>query len=282
MNKVETRHASSPIQPARMHVHCVVMMLITALTLGACGGGGGSSSVSATTDTPVAGAGVKGPLAGAVVNLYQVDLSAADLKGSLLDQGVTDASTAIHGLTLPAGTSGFVMVEFVADSDTIDITSGAYPLIDTMMTVVDVQRIIEGSDVYATPLTSMAISLALANADRGSPWAGDGNSIISETEFTLALNIAQQQVKDTFGFGIDTDLDIFSVAPLITAATDTQSEQTQVAQYRQAIEAICSLAQKVADDSSANDTPQQIFTALTEDLRDGVIDGNDSGTPIAV
>jgi hypothetical protein len=54
-----------------------------------------------------------------------------------------------------------------------------------------------------------------------------------------------------------------------------------VARYRQAVEALAAVVQQVADDSSASDTPQQIFEALIDDLADGQIDGENSGVPVA-
>lgn len=259
------------------------LLVFAAILLGGCSGGSGGDSTpgAEAPASAVAGAGVKGPLAWAVVNLYQVDLSATDLKGSLLDQGNTDAAAAIQGLALPAGTSGLVLVEVVADADTIDITSGAYPVLDTLYTVVDAQRIIDGEAVYATPLTTMAVKLARAKADTGAPYCGDGNDTITLAEFTAALALAQAQVKATLGFGLDSSVDIFDVPPLLTDDTDTAAEQEQVVRYRQAIEALAAVVQQVADDSSASDTPQQIFEALIDDLADGEIDGENSGVPVA-
>jgi hypothetical protein len=223
-------------------------MLVTVL-IGGCSGGDNSAPDTDALGITVAGAGVKGPLAGAVVNLYQVDLSATDLKGSRLDQGSTDAAAAIEGLSLPSGTTGLVLVEVVADTDTTDITSGDYPVLDTLYTVVDAQRIIDGDEIYATPLTTMAVALAHDKADSGLPFGGDGDSRITQAEF-------------------------------LTAETDTTEEQTAVAKNRQAIEALTAVALQLATDSSASDTAQQILDALVEDLGDGKIDGQNDTDPV--
>jgi len=51
-----------------------------------------------------------------------------------------------------------------------------------------------------------------------------------------------------------------------------------VAAYRQAIEALAAVAEQIANDSAADDSPQDIVDALVEDLSDGVIDGeNEDG-----
>jgi len=254
-----------------------LILLMASLFLVACSGGhnSGGSTVS------IEGAGVKGPLAGAVVRVYQVDLAAADLKGTQLDEGSSNDQAAIVGLDIDDNLSGLLLIEFVADANTIDIGTGLASVIDRLTTVVDVQRIYNGDAIYATPLTSMAVSIAQANADKGAPYAGDSSDTISTAEFTAALAVAQNQVKSTLGFGLDSSIDIFTVPPILTADTTTAEEQAQVVKYRAAIEAIAALTDQVASDSSAADTPQEIFDGLIEDLKDGTIDGLNDTTPVA-
>jgi len=258
---------------------------ISILLLSGCGGsdgGGGSSEPGDTDNTSVSieGAAVKGPLAGAVVNVYEVDLSADDLKGSLLDEGSTGSDAAIDGLEIDEGLSGLLLLEFVVDDDTVEVNTGEAPVFESLVTVCDVQRIYDGDAIYASPLTTMAVSLAQRKADTGSPYAGNDDDVISESEFVAALEIAQNQVKSTLGFGLDTAVDIFTVPPLITSETDTVEEQTDVAAYRQAIEALAAVAEQVANDSVADDSAQDIVDALVEDLSDGVIDGESDEGPI--
>jgi hypothetical protein len=257
------------------------MISVLVIMLAGCGGGGGGSeNVVNAPANAVKGAGIKGPLAHAIVRLYQVDLTSPDLKGSLLDEGVTGSDAAINDLTIDNGLSGLVLLEFVADAATTDIGTGMAPVIERLTTVVDVQRIYNGDAIYATPLTSMAVSLAQANAYKGAPYAGNSDGPISTGEFTAALAVAQNQIKSTLGFGLDSSVDIFSVPPILTADTTTAEAQAQVVKYRAAIEAIAALADQVASDSSAADTPQEIFDGLTEDLKDGTIDGLNDSTPV--
>ncbi|MEE4251410.1 MAG: hypothetical protein V2I38_12535, partial [Alcanivoracaceae bacterium] len=133
------------------------LCLVAAIALAGCSdGGGGSSSPPATT--AVSGGGVKGPLANAEVNAYALDTSAADLRGALLGSGSTNAAAAITGLSIPAATTGPVLVEVTADGDTVDLTTGVAPVITRMATVRDAADI--GANTYATPLTTMVVEVA--------------------------------------------------------------------------------------------------------------------------
>ncbi|PCJ40938.1 MAG: hypothetical protein COA71_10080 [SAR86 cluster bacterium] len=225
----------------------------------------------------VGGAGVKGPLVGAVVSLYELDVSQADLQGALLGAGSTGSNAGIQGLTIPDSTSGWVVLVFEVDSDTTDLTTGAAPIFSSLTTVVLAQRVLDGDDIYASPLTTMAVNLARRKADSGSPYSGNSDGTIDEEEFTSALTIAQRQVKSTLGFGLDDTTDIFTTPPLITATTTDSASKSQVAAYRQAIEAVAAIANAVSE-AGGGANAQEAFDALTEDLTDGIIDGqSDSG-----
>jgi hypothetical protein len=214
------------------------------------------------------------------VRIYEVDLAATDLKGAELGEGSTNDQAAITGLEIDQGLSGLLLLEFIADADTTDTGTGMAPVIDRLTTVIDVQRIYDGDAIYATPLTSMAVSLAQANADKGAPYAGNSDLTTTTAEFTAALAVAQNQVKSTLGFGLDASVDIFSDPPILTAETTTAEAQAKVVKYRAAIEAIAALTDQVASDSSASDTAQEIFDGLIEDLKDGTIDGLNDTVPV--
>ncbi len=230
----------------------------------------------------VGGSGVKGPLAGATVTLYELDLSQTNLRGNELGDGSTGPNAGIQDLTMPANTSGLVVLVFDADEDTTDLTTGAAPIFNSLITVVDAQRIIDGDDIYASPLTTMAVNLARRKADSGNPYAGDADGTISEAEFIAALAVAQRQVKATLGFGMSSTTDIFATPPLITANTTDAASKAEVAAYRQAIEAVAAVASAVSTGGGGANA-QEAFDALTEDLSDGDIDGqSDTGAVAAL
>jgi hypothetical protein len=253
----------------------LMVLSLMSLLMAGCGGSSSNGSSSETT-TSINGSGVKGPLAGAITRLYQIDLAQVDLKGTLLSEGSTNNNAAITGLSIADGLSGLLLLEFIVDEDTTEINTGKAPVFNRLVTVIDVQRIYDGGSIYASPLTTMAVSLAQSKADSSSPYIGNGDTIISEAEFVAALGFAQNQIKSAIGFGLDSTVDIFVVPPMINAETDTTAEQTAVVKYRQAIEALAAVSVKTAADSTASDTAQEVFDALTEDLTDGDIDGQSS------
>jgi hypothetical protein len=236
-----------------------------------CGGGGGGGGAPVA----VGGGGVKGPLANAVVTVYAFDATAAGFKGGVVDTGSTDASAQITGLSLPFPLNPPYIMEFTSTAGTTtDITTGAFPVITTMRTVITQALLDGGEQIYATPLTTMATDLAIANADSNTaPWGGDGDSTTSAAELVAALPVAASQVASTLGFGASSSVDIFDTPPLVDDTTDTGTEQQSVAEYRAAVEAVTAVVYQM-DQQSSGTTPDQVLSELTSDLVDGQIDGN--------
>ncbi len=271
----------------------LISVLLPLLLVAGCGGG--SSSTRQTTpppspppvvQVPLLGGGVKGPLASASVAIFAIDTTASDWKGAQIDTGETDATAAITDLEIPDTTSGPVLLEFTADADTLDITTGAAPVLTVMRTVVDASRVTAGDSIYGSPLTTLAVEVAIANADSVGVFGGDGDGTTSDTEVASAVAAAGQQIASTFGFSLLDSVDIFVTPPLLTADTDEGSEQSDVAGYRTAIEAATALIQAVTDESMTNNpastvTNDIVLAALAEDLADGAIDGSANGTPVA-
>ena len=86
---------------------------------------------SAAASVDLSGSGVKGPLAGAAVSLYELDTSQISLQGALLGEGSTGPNAAIQGLTAPASITGWVVLVFNVDADTTDLTTGAAPIFNS-------------------------------------------------------------------------------------------------------------------------------------------------------
>jgi len=257
--------------------------LSSVVLLQACGGGGGgggSSEPDAPTTQNINGGGVKGPLANALVTAYLFDGTMPDFKGGIAGTGTTDASAAITGLSLSIPLDAPYILEFTSDAGTTDITTGAAPVISTLRTVLTQPLLDSGEQVYATPLTTMAVDIAIQNADSMVlPYTGDNNGTTTAAEFVAALDVAAAQVVSTLGFGIAANVDIFDTPPLIDDTTLTAAEQLAVAEYRTAVEALTAmvfhLGQNIATPAVS---AEEMLTALTNDLADdGVIDGSTAG-----
>ena len=287
--------------------HFLIFTFITLLA--ACGGDnndfneiGGDSDLTDTGDSggddgggddggadPVelGGGGVKGPLANAVVTVYDVDVTAADFKGDAVATGETNAQAQIINLSLPFPVDPPYILEFSSDDDTTDITTGQTPIITVMRSVLTQALLDTGENVYATPLTTMAVDLAIKNADEdnapwgdrdedGNPDVGLGDGTATEEEFLSALAVAATQVKSTVGFGMGEDIDIFDAPPLIDPTTDTSDEQESAASYRAAVEAVTAVVAQINDATGA-DNNDEVLSQVTNDLADGQIDGEVDG-----
>ncbi len=249
------------------------------------GGGGGDDGPGALE---LGGGGVKGPLANAIVNVYDVDTTAEGFRGTVVATGETNAQAKIVNVELPRPAEPPYILEIVADDDTTDLTTGQAPVITLMRSVITQTKLDAGGNIYATPLTTMAVGLAVRNADSDSAptWndrdgdsvtdLGLGDDVVTEEEFLSALLIAAGQVKSTVGFGMGEDIDIFDAPPLIDETTDTPEKQENTAAYRAAVEAVSSVVSQINDAVGSND-PNAVLDQVTNDLADGQIDGQVDG-----
>jgi hypothetical protein len=271
-------------------IACASAAVFAFLLLSACGGGG-------TSDTPsnngknnggpdgakqlysVGGGGVKGPLAYAPFEFYEFDQAASNYQSSVsAASGITDAQAAFSGVLIPAANPPYFLI-FSANQNTVDLTTGTTPVITTMKTAVTSEMLTRGYPIYATPLTSIAVELAVANAQSTDAPYNFPKQPQAYQNFLLALPIAARQVVSTLGFGMSQDVDIFNTWPVVGTDSDPAALQA-VAEYRAAVEALSTLAHLMGQ--SAGVSGNQILLDLAVDLADGLIDGLDKqGQPIA-
>lgn len=216
----------------------------------------------------IAGGGVKGPMALATVTLHEIDYQAEDFLGQLIDTGETNSAAQITGLSPAGGTPPFILT-IEDDEDTTDITTGQEPVIKVMKTVITQQIIDDASGWYATPLSTMAVNIALNNSS-------------NDEELLANLPLAAEQVKSTLGFGAGAEVDIYATPPLLDESTDEAGEQIATTQYRSAVEALTAVVFQMNALNNTNESEQEsgtddLLSALADDLSDGIIDGNSSG-----
>ncbi len=250
----------------------IIVFIVMFTSLIACSGGGGDSSTTPSTDSAreVTGGGVKGPLANAIVTVYAFDPSQANFKGAVVATGATNNAAAITGLTLPFPVSPPYILEFTSDGGTTDITTALAPVITTMRTVITQSLLDTGEQIYATPLTTLAVDIAIANSSPAT----------TAVQFVTALGAAANQVVSTLGFGMSGDIDIFDTPPLVDNTTESIAEQADVAAYRSAVEALTAVVFEMEQQSSGDvDT---VLAELGMDLVDGNIDGMIAGNPSTV
>ncbi len=252
----------------------LVLPVLLAFGLSACGGGGGGGDddpvVVTSSPKTINGGGVKGPLANAVVTAFKFDPAQPDFKGVVVATGTTNSAAAITGLALPTPLNPPYILEFTSNPGTTDITTGVAPVIATMRTVITQSLLDSGGQIYATPLTTMAVDIAIANS----------NAATTAAQFEAALAAAADQVTSTVGFGMPGNIDIFATPPLIDANTDTVPEQADVAAYRSAVEALTAVVFAMEQQSSGD--VETVLSELSLDLADGAIDGMVGGNPSTV
>lgn len=253
-----------------------VMTALLSVHLTSCGGDDYQEDFD--RDYTLSGGGVDGPLTFTNVAMYALlDTSGVNVvyssatPGTALATGTTNQFAQIENLVLNDGTNPPYILEFTSTNTTRDLTTGDVPVLTTVRTLVTETMLEAGDPVYGTPLTTMALDIALNIAD-------DSDGVITRSEFDSALVTATSQVKSTLGLGMDADFDIFTVAPVLdsTVASNDTAALQKVALYRSAIEATRVLIQQMgALVEASGDT---VLSTLARDLADGVIDGQVSGT----
>ena len=209
---------------------------------------------------PISIMGVDGPMAGADIEVYDLQdfLDDPNAASSLLYQpATTDIITALADdieLTLNAGVGPF-MVVVTANATTTDLTTGEAPVVGEVKTILN---LLDDGRVYASPLTSLAVDIAM-----------NGRSVADDVLANLAD--AQLQAKAFFGFGMSTDIDIFTVPPILDETTTTPELQQQVAEYRAATETFSAVVEQLVEDA-AFATNADAVAAIVDDALDGVIE----------
>jgi len=235
------------------------------------------------TTISITGSGVKGPLAAAMVTVYAIDPNNENFLGSVVGSGNTDVSAQIENLSLPFPLSPPYILEISAIEGTTDITTGQYPVIEVMRTLITDEMLSAGQQIFATPLTDMTVSLIFKNADSNvAPYTGNNDGVFTDAEILAAIPVAQEQVKSTLGFGLEDDVDLFNTPPLINEDTESADEQASTAAYRSAVEALTAVVYQIKELSGDSEiSTDSIIDDLAADLSDGTIDGAVDGEETA-
>jgi hypothetical protein len=287
-----------------MRLNKLILLCTLATLVQACGDGRSSNSNTPTNSTPptniappaapeattpISGSAVKGPLVGALVQAHEFDPSAENFIGDLLDVGETGPDSAVTDVEIPTSYTGIVILVVSADEDTIDLTTGEAPVITRLTTVISAAQLSAQIPIYATPLTTIALDLAVSKAGEDSSlYPSDGEAGVSEAEFLQAVSSASGQTAALLGFGLDQSVDIFSTPPIVNDSVTTPAQLAASTAYRTAIEgvsAVVVLLQEAAENVNADTTltTTNILAALAQDITDGDIDGeSDQGAIEAI
>lgn len=260
---------------------CAVLMLVGGCSGGSGGGDDGNDSVnsSSTSGAAVTGYAVKGPLKNATVSLYSIDLSAADLKGRLLDTGETNESGSITNLNAPGLVKGPFLLEVTGGKE----LDGSNPVIPTLRTVVRADQIANTAasttktPIVVTPLTTLVTEMARASAARKNSSAS--GTVTLDNFFTQSnggeIGTQTGVVKAALGLGLLSGINIFTDAPIITGSNDAAT----ALRYRTAIEVNAALFVQILN-AVGTGNADAVFAAYAQDLSDKVIDGAAAGVSL--
>lgn len=263
------------------HLSSRLLALMLMLNLTSCGGDDYQADID--HHYSITGIGLDGPMTLCTVALYPLyDSKGKNVVYSLSHPGNAIATSTTNNLAQIENLS-FVgianppyVLQFTSSSATTDLTTGSEPVISVIRTLVTEDMLQSGNPVYGTPLTTISLDLTLNSADINH----DGQ--ITKEEFEATLSKSTSQVRSTLGLGLDQNVDIFSIPPVLdsTVSTSDLASQRNVTVYRSATESTRIMVQQIGTLVNASGTT--VLSALANDLSDGIIDGQDGGSPLTL
>jgi hypothetical protein len=245
------------------------LFAVVLLVLSACGGGGGGNNnnqIPQIIEYPVTGAAVKGPLANANVTVYQLDPHQADLKGAIVASGTTTEEAAFTGLMIQAPLVDVYLIEVTATVNTVDISTGQAPILQTLRGIKTSTQLIDGVPSSVTPLSSLAIELGRLNSSADA----------TPSQVVENINIATATVIVELGFGLDATTNLFTTPAIIN--DDDSTGLSVIVGHRTAIEAITALLALLQENSTAS--TDELLMVLAQDLSDDSLDGLTASGPV--
>ncbi|KAB2823013.1 hypothetical protein, partial [Aliivibrio finisterrensis] len=220
---------------------------------------------------PINGSAVKAPWVKADVLLYELDLSKPDFLGDLVSKGTTDEQAKFIGITVPDVTRHYLL-HVKSTEETYELGSNATPIINELYSFLPASLASDDTverHLFATPLTTMAVKLAMQKADsKEGLFKGDEDGNITESEWLDSFNISTDIVKSLMGYSLVDDIDIYTQTPVVAHAS-SEGNKSDAFHYRLAIEATGALIQHLSKDNDSN----TIFNDVLSDMADGNIEG---------
>ena len=228
----------------------------------ACGSSNTESTkpTDSTSHNSLSVMGVDGPMAGADVDVFDLQAYLDDSLAApslLLSPATTDSVSALAeniDLIESAGSGPFI-VTVTANAFTIDLTTGLSPVIGSVSTIIPE---LNDNRVYASPLTTLAVAIA-------SNGRSDAAEVVDELDSARVATITH------FGFGMNFDIDFFTVPPVLDETTHSVALQQQVTEYRTAAEVFATVVEQLVKADTFS-THADAVKAIALDVSDDVID----------
>ena len=213
--------------------------------------------------------GVDGPMAYATINLYKLQdyldnynptTNVRSTSGlTAVATGVSDGFGMLENLPMDFDSgNGPFLIEVTSNPSTIDLTTGDYPVIDTVRSIITEDQY--GGDkqrFYATSLTTLVVDKLTTKDLTTDKIDNDGNIIQEQSVNDVLRNLANvsKEVVSLYGFGlldeyddngfIISTIDIFDTPPVFDESTSTTDAQDTAAAYRSALETFSQLVEEV-------------------------------------
>ncbi|MEM1110827.1 MAG: sialidase family protein [Pseudomonadota bacterium] len=215
-------------------------------------------SAEANGKVRLIGAASRGVLQNMEVAVYELDPAAAGGLGQKVDDGFTDDRGTFQGVALVApGMNDLYVVAVRRTRDSTNATTAKRPLLSEIRTVVSGRQILQKERIYATPISTLILSVALEVQGK-------------HQTFAAALYAAEVVVGSIFGLGEADQLNLLTGAPLLTGAAKTEIEQGQVWQHRAIVEVFFSaLHDQFSSLPKGTGTIDDLLGAMAWDLADG-------------
>ncbi|MBB3062468.1 PQQ-binding-like beta-propeller repeat protein [Microbulbifer rhizosphaerae] len=202
------------------------------------------------------GSAVKGPLKFASVSVFAVDYNSPLLKGSPVTSGKTDATGAFRDIEFESTGADYYLIEVDATAETVDISTGASPIISGLKTIASAQALEEERPVFATVSTTLALEMLRLNGGAG-----------TDSGFKAALSESSDTIKQNWGFELIDGVDLFYSAPVV----DDTTPLLDVLAYRTVLEAQSALIWRLSAETGVS--VDRVIELVAADLLDGRYDG---------
>lgn len=252
----------------------IAIAVAVALALTGCGGSGGSTDSNPDTSTPptppptsytLSGAAVKGPWQNAIIRLYELDSTAADLKGTAVASGISGADARFQGLTVQGLQADYYLLQATTDAQTTELATGGVPYTNVLSTIVSRAQLEANSAVYITPLSTLLTQLVLSGL------ADNADAAVS-----ALLADATDNILSTVGFNLTAADDLLSASPLLIGNATLQSDF----RFRQANETLAVMLFHQIKDTDVSFTAA--LNALAQDISDAELDGRQHGEALSI
>ncbi len=237
----------------------VSLVAVCASFLVACGNST-TESTSSTSHNTLSVMGVDGPMAGADVDVFDLQAyldDALTAPSLLLLPTITNPVSALAEdleLVESAGLGPFIVI-VSANASTTDLTTGLPPVISSVSTIIPE---LNDNRVYASPLTTLAVTIA-----------SNGRSVAADV--VDELDSARVATITHFGFGMNFDIDFFAVPPVLDETTHSVALQQQVAEYRTAAEVFATVVEQLVVNGNFS-SHADVVQAIAIDIADDIID----------